>query len=258
MYPELPLFGASIPTYLLCCGIGLVAALWVLCGLLLNERLLREQLSLYLLSLIGLLTGARLLGILSRLLDIYQETGAWDPGESLHSGIVYLGGLLGYLLTLYLLCRLRHLPPERILDRAAVIIPLFHACGRIGCYLGGCCYGCVSQSWLALPYRLVLEDGLWERRIPVQLMEAGFEAVLFVMFYFCYTHPKKSPALLKNGFLKAYLFLYSVWRFVIEFYRGDAVRGVFGAVSFSQVICVGILLYLVCNDLIRSWRKCDA
>ena len=43
-----------------------------------------------------------------------------------------------------------------------------------------------------------------------------------------------------NQILVWYLLLYSIWRFIIEFWRGDDVRGVFGWISFSQIICIGI------------------
>ena len=39
-----------------------------------------------------------------------------------------------------------------------------------------------------------------------------------------------------------YLIAYGVFRFIIEFFRGDDVRGGFGPLSFSQVVSLLILL----------------
>lgn len=47
---------------------------------------------------------------------------------------------------------------------------------RIGCLLHGCCAGCASQCWLALD--LPNAEGVRERRIPTQLLEAGWCALL--------------------------------------------------------------------------------
>jgi phosphatidylglycerol:prolipoprotein diacylglycerol transferase len=49
---------------------------------------------------------------------------------------------------------------------------------RVGCLLNGCCAGRPSDSWCAL----FLPDagGHWERRMPTQLLEAGWATLLLV------------------------------------------------------------------------------
>ena len=41
-----------------------------------------------------------------------------------------------------------------------------------------------------------------------------------------------------------YLMCYAVFRFFIEFFRGDKVRGGIGALSFSQIVSILILIGL--------------
>jgi phosphatidylglycerol:prolipoprotein diacylglycerol transferase len=48
---------------------------------------------------------------------------------------------------------------------------------RIGCLLNGCCCGRPTSGWLAI--RLPNVQGVWRRRIPTQLLEAGFALTLF-------------------------------------------------------------------------------
>jgi phosphatidylglycerol:prolipoprotein diacylglycerol transferase len=48
---------------------------------------------------------------------------------------------------------------------------------RIGCFLNGCCSGRPSDAWFALP--LPDHHGVWQRRIPTQLMEMALALVLF-------------------------------------------------------------------------------
>ncbi|HVF39201.1 MAG TPA: prolipoprotein diacylglyceryl transferase family protein, partial [Gemmatimonadaceae bacterium] len=47
---------------------------------------------------------------------------------------------------------------------------------RFGCLLNGCCFGRPSNSWLAI--NLPNHMGVWERRMPTQLLEAGWATVI--------------------------------------------------------------------------------
>lgn len=249
------ILGLSIPVYPICAVVGITVSILILNYLLLERLILRKYIAAYLISCVGLLIGAKCFGFLSKLLGTYFSTGLWEwKGSFLHSGIVYLGGLLGYLGTLRLLCCFKKRNWNEISNITAIIIPLFHSFGRIGCFFGGCCYGKESNSWIAVPYRIALTDGQLVNRIPVQLMESAVELCLFVLCYCWYQKKKNKEKECDNKILLCYLFIYSIWRFIIEFWRGDEVRGVFGWISFSQI--VSILLFLICIKVFFSrWRK---
>jgi phosphatidylglycerol:prolipoprotein diacylglycerol transferase len=59
----------------------------------------------------------------------------------------------------------------------SILVGLFFV--RIGCYLNGCCAGRASPS----RFTLVLPNstGVWERRIPAQLLEAAWSAALLLL-----------------------------------------------------------------------------
>ncbi len=245
MYPVIEIYGCCVPVYLLCTMAGFSASVLLASHLLLERLILRKYIAVLLLSCIGLFAGARFFGILSKLMEIYFAEGVWKWKECIkESGLVYFGGLLGYLLSLRILCCFKGRKWEEISNVTAVIIPLFHVFGRIGCYFAGCCYGAESDSWLAVPYRIALKNGEWTDRIPVQLIEATLEFCLFIVFWCCYQRKKRTGRLCDNTLLHWYMILYATVRFILEFWRGDEVRGVLGWISFSQVI--SLLIFLKC------------
>ena len=87
------------------------------------------------------------------------------------------GFVAGALAAVLAAALLRHIDAARFLDAATPALFLGLAIGRVGCLLGGCCYGRATASrW-----------GLWSsdrhlgvRRIPTQLMEASLGLVLAV------------------------------------------------------------------------------
>ena len=52
-----------------------------------------------------------------------------------------------------------------------------------------------------------------------------------------------------------YLILYSAGRFVMEFFRGDEIRGIYGGLSVSQWISLALLVVLVIRFLMRIRRQ---
>lgn len=150
-----------------------------------------------------------------------------SAGFRLGSGITFIGGLIGgaaCFLILYLVFRKKY--SNNFFDVSSIIpccILIAHGFGRIGCFFAGCCYGKPTDSFLGVKF-----PDLAEKVHPTQLYEAAF---LFLMFAVC------SYLLLKKKFtqnLALYFISYGVFRFLIEFIRGDE-RGAFiGALSPSQ------------------------
>ena len=55
--------------------------------------------------------------------------------------------------------------------------------------------------------------------------------------------------------LEVYLASYAVFRFVLEFWRADDIRGIFGPFSTSQWISLAILLFLIIKTVGARLRK---
>lgn len=212
---------------------------------------LREELDwpvlfpVYSLSLLPLYLGAKLFGIVS--LGTYR-LGLGLPADltdlAKDSGIVFYGGMLFFLLSVQL-CIRRFVLYKRASawGLTALIIPLFHGFARIGCYFGRCCYGVVCEGSFFSHF--------YQHRLPVQLMESGFNFLLFAALLLLFYYRKRA----RGKLVRAYLWAYGIFRFFIEFWRDDAVRGGFGPLSFSQWVSVCILAGLIVRAILQYRRK---
>jgi phosphatidylglycerol:prolipoprotein diacylglycerol transferase len=114
-------------------------------------------------------------------------------------------------------------------------MPIGQAFGRIGCYFNGCCYGARSDSWIAIPYII---GGVHTKVIPTQFIESLFCLLLGIAFLVWKTE--------KQGlYTFIYFISYAVFRFIIEFYRGDNIRGIWLGLSTSQLISIGIIIVFI-------------
>lgn len=149
----------------------------------------------------------------------------------LGGGFVFYGGLIfGIIFYLFYSLGIKKFN----FQKSYLLIPglvFGHAVGRVGCFLTGCCYG----SHCDLPWAVKM-DG--EFRHPVQLYEAF---ALFYLGFLTLNWIKKN----KNNLyiVTNYVLYYSVLRFIIEFFRGDEIRGVFWlSLSTSQLISLGLMI----------------
>lgn len=244
----------GIPSYFFCAFSGFVIATCTYIVFMSSKKYdLSQSVKTLLISLIGMALGAKLFGYFS---GIYRNIGLGKPitiDSLLDTGIVYYGGLLGLIgaYTFYLKRGKSHLDTYAI-DVLSVCFPLFHAIGRIGCFLSGCCYGKIYQGILAVNYTVVIEGYIdIKPRFPVQIAEAVFELLLF--FYLLILLKKKEWK--SKKLLLRYLAVYSVGRFFLEFLRGDIRRGLIYGVSFSQCISVLIWIALISYCLKRRRFK---
>lgn len=232
----------DMPVYFFFWVLGLIITISVFVILItIKKYAIKNNLITLFISLISLILFAKLFGCLS---GIYRDFGmgisiSWESVRT--TGIVFYGGLIG-LLASYTICNKFTKQDRYILDIVAVCIPLFHSITRVGCFLGGCCFGAKSNTAFSLTYTTtVMGEIVTADRIPIQLVEAFFNICLFVYLLVLFSKEDWK----RKGLLRRYLLIYSIGRFVLEFWRGDIVRGVICGVSFSQMISVLIWIYLI-------------
>ena len=153
-------------------------------------------------------------------------------------GGVFYGGLIGGIITGCVLTK-KNAKYKNFIDIVAVNIPLFHFFGRIGCFLGGCCYGIPGKYGFVYTNNPIVEAN-YVTRFPVQLLEALFNIFLFVLLYRFFKNNKY-----KNKLIYVYPAVYSIGRFFLEFLRGDKIRGIWLFLSTSQIISIFIVLIVL-------------
>lgn len=160
----------------------------------------------------------------------------------LNGGLVFYGGLFGTILGIIIVSKFRKRNVKEILNFAAPAFPLFHGFARIGCLLAGCCYG-IEWSW-----GIVLADDPEIVRFPVQAFESMCDFLIFAYLIF----RKKQ----KLGNMRTYLLSYAICRFILEFFRGDVVRGIwFGGLSTAQYISIFLIVSIGIDSIVRMRGK---
>lgn len=151
----------------------------------------------------------------------------------LYGGSVFYGGVIGGAVGLLIVCVRKQYEFLVFSDLFVTILPVGHAIGRLGCYLNGCCYGSLYNGIFAVNFAV---NGVETMVFPTWFFEAGFCLALFA--YFQYIHKNNA-----TGVRTAIYFIsYSVYRYLIEFMRGDEIRGHIGLLSSSQLISIFMLL----------------
>jgi phosphatidylglycerol:prolipoprotein diacylglycerol transferase len=108
-------------------------------------------------------------------------------------------------------------------------LALAQSLGRLGCFFNGCCFGKESVYGIYFPvHGLVL--------IPTQLYSSFILLLIFIILRFLQSRPHRLGQV-----FYAYLFLYSVKRFFIEFFRGDNRLIIFNLTLF-QLISIAIFI----------------
>ena len=137
-------------------------------------------------------------------------------------GLVFYGSVIGGFLALLVFARVNELRALTLTDLLAPALLLGHTVGRLGCFAAGCCYGRPTDSFLGVVF--THPESLAPKHIPLHPTQLYASAGTFALFLVAFQWSKRAP---KTGALTAfYLVGYGVFRFVLEFFRGDD-RGMF-------------------------------
>ena len=258
MFPGFTIFGKFISSYSLCALAGIFTA----CPLSIHWYKKRggsdiSMINVYLFGAIGVFFGMHILFGITNIPYWHILGEAADFKDfimkfaTLFGGSVFYGGLLGGLLAGGISAKVQKLSAGLVTDCAAPALALFHCFGRIGCFLGGCCYGVESEHGVVFTDSLI-ESANGVPRVPVQLYEAVFELALFFALW-----ALLNKGVLKNRLLRVYLFSYAVGRFILEFWRGDEYRGFLFGLSTSQVVSILVFAVSAVLFIVKPKKKAE-
>ncbi|MGN0374162.1 MAG: prolipoprotein diacylglyceryl transferase [Butyrivibrio sp.] len=247
MYPIIDFFGINIHTYSLMAFLGLTAAvIYCLTACRHNGIDLENEICMLATALLFLFVFAVLLYWITRIPDIirlfpYIFTDFKYFAGSIGFGLVFYGGLFGAFTGCIIYGKLLHMDIRPMVKVSVPAVPLFHIFGRLGCFFAGCCHGIENQH-----FGIVINNIPY---LPVQLYEAFGNLVIFMILLF-----RRNFAKSCYEAIGIYGVTYGVMRFLLEFLRGDTVRGHLGIFSTSQWISL-FLIALGIYCLIRPENK---
>lgn len=251
MYPIIEIFGREFGTYSILAIFGMMLSFFVAFILAKQKGIEREDYIILCLFIVGgLLIGSHLVyGItnIKHLIVLFKNLSEFSFSEIISllitclGGMVFYGGFIGACVGILLYTKfLKKIGRSLAFDLLAVAMPLFHVFGRIGCFFGGCCYG-KEWSWGFTSHGNTLVPEINDVvRIPVQLIEASCNLIIFLLILFLYFKLEQRGIL-----IYIYMIIYSVTRFILEFYRGDEIRGELFSLSTSQWISIILFLFSI-------------
>ena len=255
MYPIISFAGRQIGTYALLGIIGILVSATFAAVKLKKSNILPEDVIIYtLVGALGALIGGHILYAMVNYKLIIKAFAVLVGKKGLKSfikiifaafgGSVFYGSFFGMVAVIWLSLR-KNKNKLIILDTMAVVMPLFHIFGRIGCFFGGCCYGIESKIGFIVQNNPISPDICGVKRFPVALLEAFINLIIFLILNRIFDSKKHTGKL-----LFFYGVLYPPARFMLEFLRGDVVRGIFLNLSTSQWISIAffiISLFILIN-----------
>ena len=206
-------------------------------------------------SFLGLLIGARIGYVLFYDVSFYWENpwaivSPFDPNTGEFIGIYgmsYHGGFLGALLVGWIFIKIRNIDFWFWADFIAPAIPAGYFLGRIGNFLNGELYGRPTEKFWGMRFPSDSQNFL---RHPSQLYEAFLEGfLLFVILW-----NARSKKNFKNKLFALYILAYSLFRFLVEFFRqpDEQIGYIFGFLSLGQIL--SLVMFFV-GIVILEWSK---
>ena len=171
----------------------------------------------------------------------YAPRRIWRSG----SGAALYGGLLFSLVISLPIVRILDVSITGFWDSMAIAMLIGLVPSKMGCLLNGCCSGRESTGRFAL--YLPNENGIWRRRIPTQLFEAGGAVILLTLSFSIWN---RFPQAGVTFFLA--LGGYSTVRWLIESRREAAVM--FAGMNLNRLISAALAAISV-SSLLFMWFR---
>ncbi|MBN1591673.1 MAG: prolipoprotein diacylglyceryl transferase [Candidatus Coatesbacteria bacterium] len=173
-----------------------------------------------------------------------------NPGELFsvwRLGGVWWGGPLMGAIVAYLYAERRRMKFLKSADIVAPSMALGVAIGRLGgCFMAGCCYGHPTDSALSVVFTNEYSHRIFGTPLnipvhPTQLYNSAANLINFIILTLIYRKKK-----FDGQIFLSYVMLYSLGRFLTEFFRGDP-RGSLSILSYelSTSQFIGLIAFII-------------
>jgi phosphatidylglycerol:prolipoprotein diacylglycerol transferase len=235
----------NLPTYGLLVSVGVLVGMWI------SVRNSAKQggdpedaWNFGILVVLSGIVGAKILYIINDWSNYVAHPSEIFSLSTLQAGGVFSGGLIGAFIAAVWFIRKHHMPALGTCDAFAPGLALGHAIGRVGCFAAGCCYGKPTTHFWGVTFTNPLASALVGTPLgvplePTQLFESAVELTNFFILMWMFRRKK-----FDGQVFAAYLFLYGVARYFLEFIRDDPGRGsVFGGImTGTQLISICLVI----------------
>jgi phosphatidylglycerol:prolipoprotein diacylglycerol transferase len=246
VHPQLLHFGRFfLPTYGFLVSLGVLLGLWI--SVRNSERLGIDGEKAWNLGILVVLcgiVGAKVLYVINDWSDYSGHLGDIFSINTLQAGGVFSGGLIAAFAAAAWYVRKHHMPALGTCDAFVPGLALGHAIGRIGCFAAGCCYGKPTTHFWGVTFTNPLANSITGTPLhiplePTQLFESAVQLANFFFLMWLLKHRK-----FEGQVFGAFLFIYGIARFFLEYLRDDPGRGsVFGgAMTGTQLIAIGLVI----------------
>jgi phosphatidylglycerol---prolipoprotein diacylglyceryl transferase len=246
VFPELVHIGRfALPTYGFLVSLGVLIGLWISVNNSAKQGIDPDQAwNLGILVVLCGIVGAKVLYIIVDWGSYAEHPSEIFSLNTLRAGGVFSGGLLAALVAAIWYIRRHHMPALATCDAFAPGLALGHAIGRVGCFAAGCCWGKETHAFWGVTFKNPIANAYVGTPLnvplqPTQLFESAVELANFFFLMWLFRRRK-----FDGQVIGAYLFLYGIARFFLEFLRGDPGRGeVFGGImTGTQLISIGLVI----------------
>jgi phosphatidylglycerol:prolipoprotein diacylglycerol transferase len=255
MFPDIISIGpVTLHTYGLFVAIGFFTGLMVTIKLGAAEGFSSQQImDMGFIIILSAIIGSRVMYVLIN--TSYYTRAPLDMLKIWQGGLVFSGGVIGVVLTMFWYIKRHGLPLGKVADLWAPAIAIGQCLGRVGCFMAGCCYGKETDlAWgvtFTHPHCL---SPLNTPLHPVQLYSSISGLIIFVVVMLLHSKRK-----FEGQIFLWFLILHSTARLALERFRGDD-RGLLLNSNMSMTQFVAVLLLIISAGIlivVKAKRRDD-
>ncbi len=168
--------------------------------------------------------------------DPFSAFTVWNGGMSIHGGL--LGGAIGF----YLVTKIKKMDILQFSDISVVSIAFGMALGRLGNFVNKELVGRETT----VPWGIDFGDGLM--RHPSQLYAMGKDLILLSIFWYILikiSEYKQNKTINSGYVFSAFLMMYAMFRFIVEFFREPDPQLGFIFLNFSMGQILSVVLFTI-------------